>query len=200
MKNVYQWAIFLLITMVILVGCSGNATATQSAGSNPPSAQPNSQSIAATNQPYPAGKPGAQGQPAAATPAGYPAAGQAAQPQAAQNPQSGYPAQGGALVITLPGGGSQPISPDTLKSLPASNVNIAGKDQSLRKLGDMLNMVGASNYTKVTATGKSGSLTITKDQAAQAYIDLQADGTVRLLVQGVDQAQWPAGVTAIQVQ
>ncbi len=195
MKNKLIWIVLLLMATVILAGCSGSPATTQ------PTAAPAAATSAAAAG-YPSPKPGDTSAPAAPVPqapTGYPAAGQPAATQPVAQPAGAYPAQGQTLAFNLPGGANKPVSLDALKSLATVSVNADGKDQPMRKLSDALNMVGAATYTKVTATGQSGSLSLTKDQVANAYLDIQADGKIRLVVTGVDPAQWPLGVTAITV-
>jgi hypothetical protein len=200
MKNIITWTISLLMVTVLLAGCSSQPTATQTAPTAPAAAttqgypspfQPNG--VPGISQSY----PGPNGVPAAQSKA-YPGAEQGTASN--QNPTAGNPAQSKTLIFTLPGGINQPVTVDGLNALPTTKVNIEGKDQSLRSLADALKLVGASAYTKVTVNGQNGSLTITKDQVAQSYFDIQADGNIRLLVQGADPAQWPVGVTTIQVE
>ncbi len=202
MTKKYAWIILLLLTATLLAACSGNPPATPAAPASSTSTKPAAQSNPPTAAPanpsagYPA-QGGAATQPPAGA-EGYPAQGSpTAQPPAAAG---GYPAQGQGLAFTLPGGASKAVTLDNLIALATVNVNISGKDQPLRKLSDALSLAGAANYTKVTVTGQSGTLALTKDQVAQAYLDIQGNGAMRVVVQGIDPTQWPNGVTTIQVQ
>jgi hypothetical protein len=200
MKRIITGIVSLLMATMLLAGCSNNPTPTQAA----PGASATQAAPASPATPTTVGYPGAgqQGGTSANPVGGYPAAGQgaAATSPANQNLAGAYPAGNQTLMFNLPGGITQPVTADGLNALPTATVNIEGKDQSLRSLADALKMVGADTYTKVTINGQNGSLTITKDQVAQAYLDIQADGKIRLLVQGADPAQWPVGVTTIKVE
>ncbi len=189
MKQKLIWIVFLLMAIVILAGCSGS----------PATTQPTTAPAAATSASgYPGPQPGGSGAPTG--PAGQPSTGYPAAGQPAPAGTGAYPAQGQTLVFNLPGGANKPVGLNALMSLATVSVNADGKDQPMRKLSDALNMVGATTFTKVTATGQSGTLTLTKDQVAKAYLDIQADGKIRLVVTGVDPVQWPLGVTAITVE
>ena len=103
-------------------------------------------------------------------------------------------------MVTLVGGATQTLSLDIIKSLATVNVNLEGKDQPYRKLGDALNKAGATGFKTVTVAGQNGTLQLNPDQVGQAYLDVQADGSVRLLVQGLPAAQWPVKISAITLQ
>ena len=103
-------------------------------------------------------------------------------------------------MVTLAGGANQVMTLDILTSLATVNVNLEGKDQPYRKLGDVITKAGAAGFKTVVVTGQSGTLPLNPDQVGQAYLDVQADGNIRLLVQGLPPAQWMTNVNGIIVQ
>ena len=190
--------LFLWLGVVLMIAaCNSAPTATQPApaptiGATVGATQPANYPAPAPNQSVPTMAVDSQ-------PNGYPAPAQNTQaPQIAL--QAGYPAQGAGLTVTLVGGASQVLTLDVLKSLATVNVNLEGKDQPYRKLGDVLVKAGATGFKTVNVTGQNGLLPLNPDQVGQAYLDIQADGKIRVLVQGIPQAQWPTSVTSITVQ
>ncbi len=187
----------LLMVATILAACGSAPTATQpapapTAGATTGNTQPTNYPPPAPNLPAPTTAGGTQ-------PGGYPAPDQSTQaPQL--GPPAGYPVPGGGVIVTLAGGANQVLTLDILKSLATVNVNLEGKDQPYRKLGDVLTKSGAAGFKAVVVTSQSGSLPLNPDQVGQAYLDVQADGNIRLLVQGLPQTLWLTNVNGITVQ
>lgn len=127
------------------------------------------------------------------TQAGYPAAGQ---PDAS----AGYPADGIVLQVVKADGKVISLDFKGLTALAKQNVTLENKQENVRKLSDALTLAGVTSLNQAIVTGSNGQLTITKDQVAQAYLDVAANGMIRLLVQGVPQDKWLTGVAGIKVE
>jgi hypothetical protein len=179
MKPFSYAIIVLMISAFLLSACGGSPQPT--AVSQPPTA--------ATQAGYPA--PVKQ-----ATPAGYPAAGQPGQPDTS----AAYPPDGIILQVVKADGKVAPIDFRGLSALAKEKVTLENKSENVSKLSDALGLGGVTSYTKVTVTASNGSLELTKDQVAQAYLDVPANGIIRLLVQGIPQNKWLTGVSGIKVQ
>ena len=130
------------------------------------------------------------------TPVGYPAASQPDQPNAA----AAYPADGIVLQVVKADGQVVSLDFKGLAALAKQNVTLDNKQVNVSKLSDTLSLAGISAPNKVTLTGTSGQLELSKDQVAQAYLDVTANGTIRLLVQGVPPDKWLTGVSGIKVE
>jgi PBP1b-binding outer membrane lipoprotein LpoB len=184
MKALSSIFIALLVGMLFLTACSGST--------NPPQAT----KAPAAATPPPAGYPAPDKQ---NPPAGYPAAGQTSQPNQ-PNAAAAYPPDGIILQIVKADGKVVPIEFKGLSALAKQQVTLDNKPQNVSKLTDALSLGGITAFNKVTVMAASGSLALTKDQVAQAYLDVQANGNVRLLVQGVPADKWLTGVNGLKVE
>jgi hypothetical protein len=175
MKSFSYAFIVLIVSMTLLAACASAPQPT----------------TASTQAGYPA-----QAKPTVAV--GYPAASKAAvvQPNAA----AAYPPDGVIMQITKADGKSVPIEFKSLSALAKQAVTLENKQENVSKLNDALSLGGVTSFTKLIVTGSNGSLELTKDQAAQAYLDVPANGNVRLLVQGVSSDKWLTGVSGIKIQ
>jgi hypothetical protein len=187
MKKHTLFTIILLAAAMLLSACSGAPSATQAA----PAAATQVVSIPQTSVGYPApagvlAQPQAQG--------GYPAPGVIAQPNV---PAAGYPAPGGGLQVTGADGKAKAIA---IGAIAKVKVSVNGSSMDLRKLSDVLNAAGIASAKQATVVGSNGKMTLTTDQLAKAYLDVAADGTIKLVVDGVQPDQWISGVTQVTAQ
>lgn len=182
MKTLSYALIVLIVAVFLLTACAGSP---QTTASTQPAA-------AATKAGYPA--PAKQ-----ATPASYPAAGQPGQ-TAQPDTSAAYPADGIILQIIKADGKVVSVDFKGLSALARQKVTLENKQENVSKLSDALSLAGVTTFNKLTVTGSNGTLELTKDQATQAFLDVPANGNVRLLVQGIPQNKWLTGVGGIKVQ
>lgn len=179
MKPFQTLTILVLAASGLLSACSGNPTA------EPKPSVPNAATIA-----YPAPSAPSNSQPTA-----YPVSvlnqAQASMPE--------YPAPGQDLKITAADGSTKTVVGTALMALTKIKVNLNGNDIEVRKLTDVLNAAGINTFTKVSVNGANGTLALTKDQAAQSYLDISADGNIQLDVQGMPVDKWINGVQTIKI-
>ena len=191
---------FTILVSILAVGIILTACASQGPTVQPTPVPSSTQAQAtqaestATTAGYPANSPTDAAQPAATT-AGYPAPSEPAPPLV----NTGYPAPG-TFKLALADGSEKTMAVDTLNTLPKEKVSFDGTDLNVLALVDALKQYGVESYNQVSATGAGGAaITLTKDQVAQAYLDILADGTARLVVQGQPQNTWVAGLISITV-
>ncbi len=125
-----------------------------------------------------------------ATSNGYPAPGKPAQGDAA----AAYPAEGIVLQIVKADGNVISLDFRGLSALAKQKVTLENKEENGFKLSDALSLGGISAVNKVTVSSNSGQLVLTREQVAQAYLDMAANGMIRLMVQGIPQDKWLSGL------
>ncbi|MDO8970643.1 MAG: hypothetical protein Q7U74_08145 [Saprospiraceae bacterium] len=185
MKTTQFITIFVLAASLLLSACSSSPTTAPQSTSAPVITTPG----------YPV--PNAPGKPStnSTQPTGYPAPDQSA----SQPTPAGYPAPGMGLRITAADGSAKMVDGNVLLTLVKSKVTLDGKENEVRKLSDALKAAGITTYNKISVNGVSGTLALTKDQAAQAYLDIGADGSIQLAVQGMSKDKWITGVQTMKV-
>jgi hypothetical protein len=188
MKTVYRWMYVVILAALVLAACNSTPSST------PPASVPNPTGTPVTS--YPATKSGEQAA-TAVQPTSYPAPLPIPTSQAA--PETGYPATGN-LQVTKSDGSISSLTFDALKALAATKVTLEGKEENVRKLADVLNLAGATTFSKVTVTSSNGSIVLTKDQVAQAYLDIPNDGNIRLMIQGISKDRWPSAVISLKIE
>ena len=185
---------FTIFVSIIVVGLILTACASNAATQQPTTAAPTTKvENTATPGGYPAVPTTDAGQ---AAPTGYPAPSEAVPPLG----NTGYPAPG-TFKLTLADGSEKSMAVDTLNTLPKEKVTFDGTELNVLSLVNALKQYGVESYNQVIATGAGGAaITLTKDQVAKAYLDILADGTARLVVQGQAQNTWVAGVASLTIQ
>lgn len=131
-----------------------------------------------------------------ATPDGYPAAGKPVQAEAS----GAYPADGVAVQIVKADGKVISLDFKGLSALVKQKVTLENKQENVAKFSDALSLGGISAVNRVTVTASNGQLVLTKEQVAQAYLDVAANGLIRLMVQGIPQDKWLSGVKGIKIE
>jgi hypothetical protein len=193
MKKYIVLMVVLLAAVLLLSACNQASTATPAA----PAATaipPTMPAVVPT-----AGKP-------STTPAGYPAPGATKEgypaPSGAQSPagQVGYPAPGAEVQVKAPDGKTKKIAMSALMGIAKVKVPVNGKDMELRKLADLFNVAGIAAYKTVTVVGSNGQLQLTGDQPGKAFLDVAVDGTIKLVIDGVQPEKWITGVTQVSAQ
>lgn len=184
MKNTIKLILWLFVFVLMITACA-------------PSTATVAPATAVNNPTQPAYVPPSGGASATATPAGYPApAATADVPAAAQN---GYPAPG-TINVELAGNEVKVLAADALQALARQKITIDGSEIQALSLASALQTLGLTTYDKLVASGGGQVLELTKEQVAQAYLDLQGNGTIRLLVQGMPQSAWLQTLSTIQIQ
>ena len=187
-----RFTIFVSIIVVglILTACASNA-ATQQPTTAAPTTQANN--TATTPAGYPAVPTTDAGQVA---PTSYPAPSQAVPPVV----NNGYPAPG-TFKLILADGSEKSMAVDTLNTLPKEKVTFDGTELNVLSLVNALKQYGVESYNQVIANGAGGAgITLTKDLVAKAYLDILADDTARLVIQGQPQNSWIAGLASLTIQ
>jgi hypothetical protein len=187
MKTTYRWIFIVILAALVLAACNSTPN------SNPPASGSNPTAAAPNNNPTKSGDKTV----VPTQSAGYPAPQQAATTQT--DPKNGYPAMGNLQVIKS-NGSINSLTLDALKALPTTKVTLEGKEENVRKLADTLNLAGITTFSKITVTSSGGTLALTKDQVAQAYLDIANDGSIRLMIQGISKDRWPAAVTSLKIE
>jgi hypothetical protein len=180
--------LFIILLVAVLFVLSGCSTAAPTQGP-----APTKMNAAPTNAGYPA--------PSVNTAAtAYPAVGQkTAVPNSPAPTQAGYPAPGLVVKVTAADGSVKTINGVAIVDLPKAKVSVEGTDIQASKLADLLKLGGITTFTKVTLSGANGTLALTKEQVAQAYVNIAGNGSIQLSVQGIAKDKWISGVQSIKV-
>jgi hypothetical protein len=200
----------LIVAGLILAACASNAgTAQPTTSSGFPPPQSGSTEVSPTQDAYPE----SQATPAGVviTPPDYPAPTQSDSGQSAGTAypgptegvppltDTGYPGPG-TFMLTLADGSEKTVAVDTLNALPKMKVSFDGTELDVLALTDAFTQYYVTDYNQISATGSGGaSLTLTKDQIAQAYLEIHTDGTIRLVVQGLPQSSWVEGLASMKI-
>ncbi len=187
---------FTIFVSIIVVGLILTACASNAATKQPTTAAPTTQADNTATPPagYPAVPTTDAGQ---AAPTSYPAPPSQAVPPVGQ---TGYPAPG-TFKLILADGSEKSMAVDTLNTLPKEKVTFDGTELNVLSLVNALKQYGVESYNQVSATGAGGAaFTLTKDLVAKAYLDILADGTARLVIQGQPQNTWVAGLASLTIQ
>ncbi len=188
-----RFTIFVSIIVVglILTACASNAATKQPTAAAPTTPAENN----ATPSGYPAAPTKVAGQ---AAPTGYPAPSQAVPPVG--NSNTGYPAPG-TFKLILADGSEKAMAVDTLNTLPKEKITFDGTELNVLSLVNALKQYGVESYNQIIVSGANGAgTTLTKDLVAKAYLDILADGTARLVIQGQPQSSWVAGLVSLTIQ
>jgi hypothetical protein len=189
MKKYLLSLMILLAVAVLLQACSGAQATTQvpiaaiQAGGNPSQATS-----------YPA--PGVVGQ-AAPGKAGYPAPGAAVQSPPGQ---AAYPAPGAGVLVMTADGKSKTIATSAINAIAKAKASVNGTAMDVRKLTDLLAAAGVTPGAQTTVSGANGNLALSAEQLSKAYLDVAADGLVKLVVDGVQPDKWITSVVKVTVQ
>lgn len=174
----------LCLCVVMLTACGSSPVATEKPRATTPATAASPKGTS-----YPA--------PTAVVPTqlGYPGPAQAASKQNT----GGYPAPAG-LQVVKPDGSLWAASAANILSLPVSKVTVDGKEQQYRKLTDLLNQAGISSFTKITLTAANGTLTFTREQSAEVYIEVASNGAITVPVTSLAKDKWLVGLSLIKIE
>ena len=112
----------------------------------------------------------------------------------------GYPAPG-TFNLVLADGSERAVSVDVLNTLPKVTVSFNGTDMEVLGLMDALKKYDVETVNQITANGENNTtLSLAGDQISKSYLDIQVNGTVRVVVQGLEENAWVVGLTTLKVQ
>ena len=103
--------------------------------------------------------------------------------------------------VIKPDGSTQGFTWDDLKKLPLAQVTVEDKVEEGPKLLDVLNAVGITEFSEVTLTGSTSTITLTREQVDDnTILDFTNHGTVKLATTYVAKPDWTKDITEITVK
>ena len=93
------------------------------------------------------------------------------------------------------------VTLDAVKKLPLAQITVDGKVQEGPKLMDVLALAGVTDFTEVTFTGSSPSVTLTRAQVDDnTILDFANRGTMKLATTYIPMPNWTKDITEIKVK